>query len=119
MIKKLSLSEAQVSKLIKQEADLMGILLERVNAGGMYNDKGQYIKFGWGKKPPDFIGGKSFVITQDMVGKKIMQFVAREVKHQGWKYKGTQHEKEQQATLNKINEMGGDAKFVTDVGSFK
>jgi len=116
---KLKVSEAQVLKLVKQEANMMGIMLERVNSGAMLNPKGRYVKFGWGEKSPDLLGGRSIIITQDMVGKTMLQLVAREVKHGNWKYKGTEHEKGQKAVLDKINEMGGDACFVTDVGSFR
>lgn len=50
---------------------------------------------------PDLIGGKSIVVTQEMVGKRIMVFVGCEVKD------GGRTTPEQVAALQTINDLGG------------
>src|SRR5690606_9210635 len=100
--------------------------LLRNNSGCFYDRRGVLIRFGLGNessksnlisKSPDLIGGRELIITQEMVGKKILQFLAREVKKPGWVYKGTPREVAQKNFIDDINSRGGDAMFVTDVGS--
>jgi acyl-CoA-binding protein len=43
--------------------------------------------------------------------------VAREVKREGWKYKGSEAEKAQKRYIDLVNEMGGDACFANEVGT--
>lgn len=60
-------------------------------------------------KSSDLIGWRPVVIG----GVRIAQFVAREVKPQGWHYTGTGREPAQKAFLDLVNAAGGDARFTT------
>lgn len=68
-------------------------------------------------KSADLIGIRRIVITPDMVGKAVGQFVSRECKREDWNYKGTPEEQAQLAWATIINDNGGDAKIVKAVGS--
>lgn len=77
---------------------------------GIANDSkkmNQYIK------SSDLIGIRQVRITPDMVGSMIGQFVAREMKHPNWTYKGTAREEAQLRYLELVISMGGDACFST------
>ncbi len=51
-----------------------------------------------------------------MVGSRFGQFLAREVKKPGWKYRGTAEERAQLHFINLVNTAGGDAAFATGRG---
>ena len=113
--------ENVVQEVARLEASKKGWLLFRNNKGVLPDPKtGRWIRFGLCNDNPtigkrlrssDLIGIRPVVITQDMVGSTIGQFVAREVKKAGWKYKGTEHEKAQLAFGTLIIGLGGDFKF--------
>jgi hypothetical protein len=73
-------------------------------------------------KSSDLIGVRSVVVTQEMVGSVIGQFVAIECKRPGWNYPNPtniaeyQRASAQKAFIDKVNEMGGYAKFATKAG---
>ena len=102
-------------------ASKKGWRLFRNNKGVLPDPKtGRWIRFGLCNDNPtigkrlrssDLIGIRPVVITLDMVGSTIGQFVAREVKKSGWKYKGTEHERAQLAFGTLIIGLGGDFKF--------
>lgn len=118
--------EANIQALIRLEASRFGIKLWRNNVGALQDMQGRYVRYGLANdsaqlnailKSSDLIGIKPVLITQDMVGITIGQFVAREIKSPTWKYKGTEREKAQQAFIDLINQLGGDAMFCTGEGS--
>jgi hypothetical protein len=118
--------ESVVQADIRQEAAGKGMYLWRNNVGAAQDASGNFFRFGlandsakMGKmiKSSDLIGIRPVVITQDMVGKTIGQFVAREVKREGWEYKGTQREEAQLKFIKLINSLGGDANFASGTGT--
>lgn len=112
--------EARVQDEARLLASKMGWRLFRNNCGALKDENGRVVRYGICNDSPamnkrikssDLIGIRPVVITPDMVGSTIGQFVAREVKKAGWKYKGTEHEKAQLAFGTLIIGLGGDFKF--------
>ena len=106
-------------------ASKMGWRLFRNNKGVLPDARGVPVRFGLcnetaalGKRlrSSDLIGIRPVVITQDMVGSTIGQFVAIEVKKRGWHYTGTEHEQGQLAFGTLIIGLGGKFKFYNGEG---
>ena|SRR3990167_10638672 len=125
-IKGKPLLECVIQSLIVQEASLKGCILWRNNVGCLIDRNGRPIRYGLNNtskkandeyKSSDLIGIRKVTITPEMVGKTIGVFVAREVKRQGWKYKGSEAEKAQKRYIDLVTEMGGDACFANEVGT--
>lgn len=119
-------SEAAVQQLVRLEASRLGMRLFRNNVGACKDDTGRVIRYGLcndsaqmnkAVKSSDLIGIRPVIITPDMVGHTIGQFVAREVKRPGWSYRGTDREVAQQAFGQLVLRLGGDFKFCTGEGS--
>ena len=115
-------SEAAVQVNVRLAASKSGWPLWRNNVGAYLNDKGTMIRYGLcndskqlnaSHKSSDLIGLRPVLITQEMVGKVIGQFVALEVKHGDWAYKATDREKAQLKFLALVRTMGGHSKFIT------
>lgn len=125
--------EGYVQSLVRLEAPRHGVWLSRCNTGaGKFVDEKtgatSFVRFGLANeskkqndviKCSDLIGVRRIHITPAMVGQTLGQFVAREVKHLGWKW-GEDKEREtaQLAFINLITSYGGDARFVSGPGSF-
>lgn len=130
------LSEAAVQVRVRLEASRIGARLWRNNTGATpASESVKCPHCSWGfalKRVPvryglcnessqmnavikgsDLIGIKPVLITQDMVGLTIGQFMAREVKKGGWHYTGTDREVAQLKFIEIVNALGGDAKFTT------
>lgn len=112
--------EAHVQDEARLLASKMGWRLFRNNVGVLKDERGVPVRYGIANDSPamnkrikssDLIGIRPVVITPDMVGSTIGQFVAREVKKAGWKYKGTEHEQAQLAFGTLVIGLGGDFKF--------
>lgn len=112
--------EARVQDEARLLASKMGWRLFRNNVGVLKDERGVPVRYGICNDSPamnkrikssDLIGIRPVVITPDMVGSTIGQFMAREVKKAGWKYKGTEHEEAQLAFGTLIIGLGGDFKF--------
>lgn len=119
-------SEAAVQQLVRLEASRLGMRLFRNNVGACKDETGRVIRYGLCNdsaqmnktvKSSDLIGIRPVIITPDMVGHTIGQFVAREVKRPGWSYRGTDREVAQQAFGQLVLKLGGDFKFCTGEGS--
>lgn len=118
-------SEAFVQSQAVLEASRRGIRALRNNSGAFQNDTGQLVRFGLGNtsaainkimKSSDLIGWRPVVITAPMVGYKLAQFWAREIKEPGWQFTGAGREAPQKAFMDMVNAGGGDAAFITDAG---
>lgn len=118
-------TEAGASKHCRLQASQAGDILWRNNVGQVdpitYDGK-SVIRFGLANdtkamnkhtKSSDLIGIRRVLITQDMVGTIIGQFLAREVKTPDWSFKGTARENAQLNYLNIVITMGGDGAFTT------
>lgn len=119
-------SEAFVQSLVRLEASQKGYKLFRNNVGALKDERGRVVRYGLANdstamnevvKSADLIGWRSFVIPPQLVGCKFAQFVSREVKESGWQYTGTEREPAQKAWNDAVNADGGDAAFVTGLGS--
>jgi hypothetical protein len=120
------LSEAAVVNNVTMEASRVGARLFRNNVGACKDERGRLIRYGLCNvskqmneqiKSSDLIGIKPILITPDMVGSVIGQFVARECKSGDWTYKGGKHELAQLRFMELIIGLGGDACFVNSEGS--
>lgn len=116
------MSEATIQKKIRLAYANNGVTLWRNNVGACQDASGNFIRYGLANeskqmndniKSSDLIGIKPIVITQDMVGATIGQFVAIETKRPGWKYTGTDREKAQLKFIELVKRLGGDAGFCT------
>lgn len=120
-------SEGWVQAEIRKECAGKGVLLWRNNVGVLKDQNGRAVRFGLCNeskrlnekfKSSDLIGVRCTIITPDMVGKKIGQFVAREVKKSGWKCNPADpHTAAQLNYLLLVASFGGDAAFATGTGS--
>lgn len=115
-----STSEARVQDLARLTASKMGWRLFRNNVGVLKDERGIPVRYGLCNDTPtmnkrvkssDLIGLRPVIITPDMVGTTLGQFVAREIKKEGWKYKGNEHEQAQLRFGEIVTSLGGDFKF--------
>lgn len=120
------MTETDIQALIRLEATRKGMRLWRNNVGVLLDRNGRPVRYGLANdsaqlnhvlKSSDLIGIRPVVVTSVMVGTTIGQFVAREIKTGNWIYKDGEREKAQQAFIDLINSMGGDAAFCTGEGS--
>lgn len=120
------MSESRIQTLIRLEASSKGARLWRNNVGATYTKDGSFLRYGLANdssqlnreiKSADLIGIRPVLITQAMVGTVIGQFISREVKHEGWKYSGSERELAQLRWAELIIDLGGDASFAVGVGT--
>lgn len=119
-------SEAAISNLVRVEASEKGCWLMRNNVGACMDERGRQIRYGLANdskqtntqlKSCDLVGIRPLLITLDMVGCTVGQFLAREVKAEGFIYRGNEHEMAQLRFMNRIYALGGDAAFANGVGT--
>lgn len=117
-------SEASVQAEVRIAASAKGWRLFRNNVGVLRDERGIPVRFGLANdskqlnaivKSADLLGVRPVLITQEMVGTIIGQFVSVEVKAAGWKpSKSNKHEQAQRNWADMIHAMGGHAVFFTD-----
>jgi len=119
-------SEAAVQTRVRLEASRIGARLFRNNVGAGKMESGSFIRFGLANetaqmnhsiKSADLIGIRPVLIQPHHIGTIIGQFVSREIKSAGWKYKGTEREEAQLRWAELIASMGGDACFANGEGT--
>jgi len=78
------------------------VRLWRNNTGALVDQQGRFVRFGLCKGSSDLIGLRSLQITPELVGQRLAQFVALEIKTGS----GTVRP-EQRAFLRLVHQLGG------------
>lgn len=120
-------SEARVQSEVRLEAVERSVRLWRNNRGAGKIDDGRFVRFGLGNessqlndtlKSSDLIGWRTITVTPADIGRRIAQFVSREIKHPTWHLTpGDKEAHAQAAWLALVLADGGDAAFATGVGT--
>jgi hypothetical protein len=120
-------SESAVQSEIRLAAHDAGVRLWRNNVGVARDPKGRAVRFGLANesknvneriKSGDLIGWREVVITPDMVGKTLAQFVSIECKREGYRPGKTKREIAQRRWAQLIVDAGGLALIVSNVVEF-
>lgn len=115
-------SESNVSSRIRIAAGQQGYPMWRNNVGALLDKRGVPVRYGLANdskkanevlKSGDLIACRPVVILPVHVGMTIGQFTSIEVKHEGWHYTGTEREVAQLNWINRVNSLGGWARFMT------
>lgn len=116
-------SEQGLQSNIQMEASRRGWRLWRNNVGAA-KIKGLWVRWGLCNsskkmnskiKSADLIGITPIVIGPEDVGRVVGVFTSIEVKKPGWVYSGTELEEAQEAWGKIVRNLGGIAKFVSDI----
>lgn len=117
-------SEAKVQAEVREKASQLGWRLWRNNVGVFVDERGVPVRYGLANessamnkvvKSSDLIGLRPVVITPDMVGQTIGQFVAIECKHGEWSMReNDKHAGAQKAFIEMVKKLGGHGLFATD-----
>jgi hypothetical protein len=95
-------SEHEIQQRIRLACGRGAVRLWRNNTGALVDQQGRFVRFGLCKGSSDLIGLRSVLVTPEMVGQRIAQFVALEIKApQGVV------SPEQQAFLRLVQQLGG------------
>jgi hypothetical protein len=114
------MSETDVIAQERLKAANRGAWALRNNSGAFKDETGRLVRYGLGNdskringvfKSADLIVIEPVIITADMIGQVIGQFVGIECKKRGWKYTGTDREIAQKRFLDKLIELGGRGYF--------
>lgn len=123
-------SETELQQQIRLHLARVGAPVLRNNNGASKDHTGRMIRFGLGNdsakinkkfKSSDLIGIRPVIITPEMVGQMIGQFLAVEVKHPGWKFPRPTNKAEfarcdaQKNFLDWVNKHGGYGVFAQDI----
>ena len=95
-------SEHEIQQRIRLACGRGPVRLWRNNTGALLDQQGRFVRFGLCKGSSDLIGLRALEITPQLVGRRIAQFVALEIK--------TPHgvaSPEQQAFLALVHQLGG------------
>ena len=121
-------SESNVQSRVRMRASELLMRLWRNNRGAFKDASGQWVRYGLANdtkdlgrrlRAHDLIGWRRVVITPDMVGKAIAQFVSVECKREDWRppEPGTEeheHYAGQAAWRDLVNKEGGYSVIITD-----
>jgi len=95
-------SEHEIQQRIRLACGRGTVRLWRNNTGALVDQQGHFVRFGLCKGSSDLIGLRALEITPELVGQRIAQFVALEVKTpQGVV------SPEQRAFLRLVEQLGG------------
>lgn len=95
-------SEHQIQQRIRLACGRGAVRLWRNNTGALVDQQGRFVRFGLCKGSSDLIGLRSLEVTSEMVGQRVAQFVALEIKTaQGVL------SPEQRAFLKLVQQLGG------------
>jgi hypothetical protein len=95
-------SEHEIQQRIRLTCGRGAVRLWRNNTGALVDQQGRFVRFGLCKGSSDLIGLRSLEITPELVGQRLAQFVALEVKTaQGVL------SPEQRAFLRVVQQLGG------------
>ena len=95
-------SEHEIQQRIRLACGRGTVRLWRNNTGALVDQQGRFVRFGLCKGSSDLIGLRSLEITPELVGQRLAQFVALEVKTaQGVL------SPEQRAFLRVVQQLGG------------
>ena len=118
------MSESKVQSLVRLVYARLGWRMFRNNRGAFKDATGRWIRYGLANdskafgdvvKSSDLIGWRRVVITPDMVGKVIAQFVSTECKPEDWTYNPLdEREVAQKKWIDLVNADGGYAAFISD-----
>ncbi|MEA5423142.1 VRR-NUC domain-containing protein [Synechococcus sp. CCY9202] len=95
-------SEHQIQQRIRLACGRGPVRLWRNNTGALVDRQGRLVRFGLCRGSSDLIGLRSLQVTEALVGQRIAQFVALEIKAPGGAASP-----EQRAFLRLVQELGG------------
>jgi len=95
-------SEHEIQQHIRLACGRRAVRLWRNNTGALVDQQGRFVRFGLCKGSSDLIGLRSLEITPEMVGQRVGQFVALEVKTASGVVSS-----EQRAFLQLVQQLGG------------
>lgn len=95
-------SEHEIQQRIRLACGRGTVRLWRNNTGALVDQQGRFVRFGLCKGSSDLIGLRSLEVTPEMVGQRLAQFIALEVKT----VNGTVST-EQRAFLQLVQQLGG------------
>jgi hypothetical protein len=95
-------SEHEIQQRIRLACGRGAVRLWRNNTGALVDQQGRFVRFGLCKGSSDLIGLRSLEITTELVGLRLAQFVALEIKTAQSVLRP-----EQQAFLRLVQQLGG------------
>lgn len=120
-------TEGYSQSVVRLDAARHGVHLWRNNVGAGTLEDGSFLRWGLANdsqkvnerlKSADLVGWRPVIVLPEHVGKLLGQFVSRECKRPGWKWRGTPEEEAQMRWAMLVSAAGGDAQIVTGAGSF-
>lgn len=95
-------SEHEIQQRLRLACGRGTVRLWRNNTGALVDQQGRFVRFGLCKGSSDLIGLRSLEITPELVGQRLAQFVALEIKTAQGVLRP-----EQQAFLRLVQQLGG------------